>query len=191
MTSDAQTYTVRRHGFEKERQWRITDQGLSATSPELLAPWNAIHEIRLTYAPTQYDRNRYECEVGHAKGRARINSMNFDGFASLSDRAASYRPFVRALISEAARRNPRIRFATGVSPLAYWLNAFIAVVLLTLMVGVIIMIGFPNADTYWLHVIDVLLIIVSLPILWGWFIKNQSGRFDPDNVPEEILPPAP
>ena len=121
-------HTVRADVLEHEAVWRLEDDSLvlqggpAATADSVLRfAYRDIVELRLSYAPSRVDDARYRCDVRMRSGQQiAIMSTHYVGFADFENRAASYVPFVRALVGRVARTNPAARFRSGKNPVAFW-----------------------------------------------------------------------
>jgi len=183
-------YSVRQHAFEPERLWRVGPDGFSWKVGEKSGhfDFSEIASIRLSYTPTRFDFARYRCTVTRFNGwRENFTSTSYAGIGSFQDRAPGYARFVRALVAEAARANPAIRFEAGESHFKYWANIAVLVGSLVLLAIVLLAIGL---NTTWFIVVKLMVIALLLPIGLRWIAKNRPNKFTPDAIPSDLLPEA-
>ena len=69
--------------------------------------------------------------------RATLWSTHFAGVADFEDRAATYTPFVRALVARVAAANPACSFRAGTRPLSYWAGQLFLLAMAILAIWVI------------------------------------------------------
>lgn len=182
-------YRVRQHAFEQERLWRVGPDGLSwdGGGKKGHFPFSEIVSIRLNFTPTRFDFARYRCIVTRFNGwQETIASTSYAGIGSFEDRAQQYARFVRSLVAEAAKANPKIRFEAGESRFKYWGSIALLMGAFLLLALVIFSIGF---NTTWLIIAKLLVIAFLLPVCIKWIARNRPHGFAADAIPAEILPP--
>ena len=188
------TYVARANVLEHEAVWRLAPdalelQGGPAAGPDVVMrlPYRDIVGVRLSYAPSRADSARYRCDLTMRSGAAlAILSTHYAGFADFEDRAATYAPFVRALIARVAAANPSARYRTGRNPVAYWAEHLFLIAMIALLVFVLSVTGFaPLSESSWAKFA---VIIGSIPLLLVYSRKNWPGRFAPDAIPKDVLP---
>lgn len=186
---DETEYRVRQHAFEPERVWRVGPDGFSWQVGDKTGKFSfgEIVSIRLSFTPTRFDFARYRCTVTRFNGwQENFTSTSYKGIGNFEDRAPAYSRFVRALVAEAARGNPAIRFEAGESPLKYWGNIGVLAGSLVLLALVLLMIGF-NAT--WIIIVKLGVIAFLIPVGLSWIAKNKPHPFPVDAIPAEVLPP--
>lgn len=178
--------------LEKEKHWTLRGDVLWVASgeyPALPVPLASLMEMRLIYAPTRVQRNRYQCFLYNARGRcAAFQNEHYRGVMDFEDRSGSYSELVQRIASRTASVNPACRFTTGTSWWSWLLQMmFLSGVLLLLM---ILFITIGSAITG-LIILKLIIIAFYIPTAWGWIVKNKPRVFSPENVPSEILPSSP
>ncbi|MBX9773149.1 MAG: hypothetical protein K2Y71_01955 [Xanthobacteraceae bacterium] len=199
------TYVARARILEDEAVWRLTPDALElqggpvdlqngpAAGPDGIVrfPYRDIVEVRLYYAPTQYNTVGYGCALRmrrrmHIDADLEIQSTHHTGFGFSEDRTATYVAFVRALIARVVVANPAARFRAGLHPFRYW---FANTLLLGLVPVLVFVISERFGDSLWLKVA---IFLVFIPILIahaiGWGRKNWPRSFNPSDIPQDVLP---
>lgn len=194
MLADAMTHPVRSSILEKETLWRLMPDALEreqvlkdGKSLTVRYPYRDIREVRLTFAPTRFDRGRYRCDFQIKNGTlAAILSTHYVGFADFEDRAATYVPLVRGLIERVAVANPACKFEAGKRPGTYWgehIFLFLMVLLLVFVLGAVG--GFSLSH---LVMVKLGILVTYIPLMILYTRKNWPRSFDPRVVPDELLP---
>lgn len=177
--------------LEKEILWRLEGDVLVQITGELppfRIPLATVESIRLFYAPTRFQTGRYGCRIGLRGGHSLgLQNEHFEGFATFSDRSATYRELVLALIRRRAALGAGCRFLCGTS----WLNWIVQTGILLgsglLLAAVFLAFG-PSSNG--MITVKLLLIAAMVPVAVGWVVKNRPRTFDPGAVPEGLLPPG-
>jgi hypothetical protein len=188
------TYIARANALEYEAIWRlgadaIELQGGPTAGPDvtLRFPYRDVVGVRLSYAPSRADSARHRCDLRLRSGqRLTILSTHYAGIADFEDRAATYVPFVRALVGRVAAANPGASFRSGKSPVAYWAEHIFLLAIVALLVMVLSAVG-PLSVTGLVWV-KLLIIVGSIPLLLAYTRKNWPRRFKPDAIPSDVLP---
>lgn len=197
------SYAARARVLDDEAVWRLAPDALElqggpldlqdspAAGPNgiLRFPYRDIVGVRLHYVQTRLNDPGYYCCTLRMRSiqHVEIPSTHVSGIMSCEDRAATYVPFVRALIARVAAANPSARFRAGAHPIRYWLAP---IVLLIAMAVLVFMLSEPWGDSLW---VKFALVLLFIPLLIahakGWGRKNWPRRFAPDSIPENVLPP--
>jgi hypothetical protein len=190
----ALTYVARANALEYEAIWRLGPdalelQGGPTAGPEvhLRFPYRDIVGVRLSYAPSRVDWVRYRCDLHMRSGqRLTILSTHYAGIADFENRAATYVPFVRALVGRVADACPNASFRSGKSVAAYWAEHVLLVAIVAILVMVLSAFGLSSImGLVWLKL---LIILGSIPLLLAYTRKNWPRRFKPDAIPSDVLP---
>jgi hypothetical protein len=188
------TYIARANLLEHEAIWRLRPdalelQGGPTAGPDVVMrfPYVDIVALRLSYAPSRADSARYRCDVRMRSGQQlAILSTHYAGIADFEDRAATYAPFVRALIARVAAANPSASFRSGKNPVTYWLEHIFLLAMVALLVFVLSVTGFaPLSESSWAKLF---IILGFIPLLIAYTRKNWPRRFKPDAIPRDLLP---
>jgi hypothetical protein len=186
-------YSVRANVFEPEMTWRLGPDALEvetgAGAAPLRLPYRDFIEIRLSFAPSRADSARYRCDLRvFGQASTAILSTHYAGIADFEDRGASYAPFVRGLVAQVAAANPKCRFRAGKSFIVYWAEHLFLLAMVALLVAVLIAIG----SSHWSEVTwnKFWITLAAIPLLIAYSRANWPRRFDPRNIPDDVLPPA-
>ena len=145
-----------------------------------------IAEIRLSYDPTRFESDRYRCDFMTRSGaRELIVSVSYVSPANFENRKATYMPFVRTLVRNVSNANPACRFVAGKKPLAYLAEHALILAVLLLLASTLYFTGVPVAGVV---VIKLGLIAVYVPVKLRYTKVNRPRRFDPTDIPTEVLP---
>jgi hypothetical protein len=148
--------------------------------------YTGITELRLSYDPTRFDARRHRCDVRSASGAGTLWSTHFAGVADFEDRAASYTPFVRALVAHVAAANPNCAFRAGTRPLAYWAGQLFLLAMAIVAIWVIAMVGGSAlSEVTWAKLF---VVIGLIPLAFAYARKNRPRRFEPGAIPADVLP---
>jgi hypothetical protein len=188
------TYVARANVLEHEAIWRLAPvtlelQGGPTAGPDVVMrfPYRDIVGVRLSYAPSRVDSARYRCDLSMRSGQqVAILSTHYAGIADFEDRAATYTPFVRALIAKVAAANPSARLRSGKNPIAYGAEHLFLLAMVALLVFVLSVTGFmPLSDSSW---VKLFIIIAFVPLLVVYTRKNWPRGFKPAAIPKDVLP---
>jgi len=183
------THCTRRSVLDNEAAWTLDEQGVErsvACEGARRIRFADIAEIRLSYDPTRFEANRYRCDLTTKSGaRELIVSVSYVSPASFDDRAATYVPFVRALALNAQKANPGCRFVAGKKPLTYLVEHGFLLGMLLLLASTLYLTGVPVAGVL---AIKLGLIAVYVPIMLRYTRVNRPRRFDPRDMPIDVLP---
>ena len=144
-------------------------------------------EVRLEFAPTRIEMNRYRCVLLERNGRrTEFFNRRFTGFATFEPTDETYVVFVRVLLLAIERYAPDCRCCAGAGGATYALGAvgFVTAALALLMVaGFVILNGL-----WWLVVVKALLMLFYFPTAWRWLKRNRERTFVPSMIPAAVLP---
>jgi len=163
--------------------WMITDG-----QADIPFPLRAMIKLRLEFAPSRFQRNRYRCYISHPGGHsALIQNEHYKGIADFEDRSESYRNLVIALIRRTSACNHGCQMTTGTSLWSWLLQTgfllvaygFLAIVLILMWTAV-----------GWLVLVKLGIIIFLTPAAIGWVMKNRPSTFSAQAIPEKLLPKA-
>jgi hypothetical protein len=116
----------------------------------------------------------------------RFSPTHYAGVADFEDRAATYAPFVRALIARVATANPVARFRSGGTLAGYWAQHLFLLAMVALLVFVLSEVGVaPLSESSWAKFA---VIVGFVPLMIVYSRKNWPRRFTPDAIPRDVLP---
>lgn len=185
-----QSYATRNDAFSPATIW-VLDGAVLRIEPDKGAPraipLGQVRSLRLDYAPTRPERNRYRCQLMLPSGQT-LTCFNRTcaGIYDFRDTSADYVGFVSALAAALAQHAPGCRFVTGATHASYAFNlAATAFVLLLLgSVAWFLLVS----GLVWLLAIKALFLLFYLPTLFRWVARNRPRSFDPAAIPTGVLP---
>lgn len=181
-------YAIRHDVLEPARTLRLAAEGLAIEDGDgrsTLLPYREIVRVRLRYFPTRVQTNRFECLVTTRLRDLKFSNEFYRGIARFDDRSAEYRRFVTAICQRLAAENPGIEFLTGRNTGSLVAEyGFLA--LMALLLGWILWIT--DSPLGWLIWVKLGLLVFFLPTLIRYVRRSQPARFDPQHIPERVLP---
>ena len=184
-------WNTRRSGASRPDALEL--QGGPTAGPDVVLrfPYRDIVGVRLSYAPSRFDSARYRCDLRMRSGqRLAILSTHYAGIADFEDRAATYGPFVRALIARVAAANPSASYRSGKSPVTYWAEHLFLLAMVVLLVLVLSMAGFAYvSDSSWVKLAIVLVLHPAPDRVHAQELAApvQAGR-DPEGRTPVLIP---
>jgi hypothetical protein len=188
--ADPTTYQFRSNAFVKMRRYTLTDDAM--TWEEEGKPldgvfYDDISEIRLAYAPTRWETNRYRAQIIFRQGgMAELFNVDYRGFADFAQLNDEYVAFLRELHRRLADKSVPVVLRKGNSAAAYVGNialaALIAVGLAAIFV-VLVTIGLA-----WLAIVKLMVILFFIPTLIRYMQRAKPGTYDPRAIPDDMLP---
>ena len=114
-------------------------------------------------------------------GRVVLGSNHYVRIGHIEDRAATYRPFVAALVERVAARNPQALFQVGHHWLLWltWLVVMVAGILVALLAAVVAFKG----ESPWQAAIYVPLVLAYIPMAMVVVGGSRPRRVDPLAMP--------
>jgi hypothetical protein len=188
------TYVARANALEYDAIWRLGRQELElqggpTAGPDVVLrfPYRDIVEVRLSYAPSRANAARYRCDLKMRSGqRVAIISTHYAGIADFEDRAATYVPFVRALIARVAAANPAARFRSGATILGYLAQHLFLFAMFALLMFALAEFGVAYvSESSW---VKLFVVLCFVPVLIAYARKNWPRPFKPEAIPKEVLP---
>lgn len=145
-----------------------------------------VTEVRCRFFPTRFQANRYETLLTIRNGlRLKICNQFYLGIADFEDRSQPYRDFITTLHARIIANQPSCIYSSGSSPAGYWLNAIFlgGIMLLLLALGILMFTSIPM-----ISIVKLAIFAFFLPRAWSWFKKNKPRRYDPRQIPADVLP---
>ncbi|HVK80194.1 MAG TPA: hypothetical protein VM915_06230 [Verrucomicrobiae bacterium] len=176
-----------------EREWRVEADALvtrGASGHERRYPWRNIVSVRLCHEPTRAKPWRYvfELQPKHER-KIEIDNGHFLGGGKFEDRSASYTPFVRAVLAQLAVENPKVQALIGETPKRYFFLLLSALMGLCVLAFALVTVRTPLDALPFANLVKFGLILLMLPVFWGWVIRAMPRGVPLDAVPERALPP--
>lgn len=189
----AARYATRNDAFARPVTWTLAGAELrcdDGAGPPRVIGLADLAEVRLEYAPTRAEPNRFRCRLRGRSGEAReFFNRTCAGVLDFRDTSAEYAAFVRALHAALARHASACRFVAGASPARYMASVF-ATVLVALMVVVAALFLVFNGLA-WLILLKLALMAIFLPNVFRWLARNRPRAYAPAEIPLDVLPAAP
>jgi len=184
-------HAFRHHAFVPEATWRLDGDRLIIQSErqDTRVPLSSVTEFRLAYDPTRVALDRYRCDLRLTDGR-RLTLLNkfYVSFGEFETRNETYGAFVRALAAAVYRANPACRFRIGRGRWRY-VSGIMAMTVTLLVLSYLLLVTGGTAIS-WIVVAKLAILLVMVPFAISYIRKNRPRPFDPQAVPETLLPPA-
>jgi len=196
MAVDPQAVYRRRRNVisRSERQWRVEQDALvtsGGSGRERRFPWDKVVGIRLRCAPTRAKPFRHVFELHFKDGaRLEIDNAHCAGPRSFEDRSETYAPFVRAALARIGAANPKVRALIGETPKRYFFLVIASLLLLSVAAVALIALPTPLDGLAVAPLLKFGLILLMLPIFWGWVMGVMPKGVALDAIPERALPPV-
>ncbi len=189
-TTEPVTYTYRQSILTKPWTFTLMDDAMSFQEegrPAVLIAYSQIKQVKPRFDPTRVQRNRHVLEVTLNNGRTyKIASMTYKGINDFEDQAEQYSLFIQAFHERLANANTTVAYQKGISGLGYAASVGVLVFLFLLL---IVAIGFMATGTINLIIIaKFVLLIFFIPTLIGYLKKNKPSTYDPQHLPQDMLP---
>lgn len=183
-------YATRNHALVPATTW-VLDGGVlrqeDDKGPPREIPLDRVRVLRLDFAPTRPERNRYRCRLELAGGETlTIFNRTYVSFGNFADTSADYVAFVQALIAALRQHAPRCEWIAGASAASYFFN-LLATGFIFGCFGLISFFLFSVGLT-WLIVLKILLLLFYVPVLLRWVMRNRPRAFSPKLIPPDMLP---
>ena len=149
-----------------------------------------VVSLRLEFAPTRPEPNRFRCRLTLRGGEVlEFFNRTYRGVYDFADTSAAYVAFVEALHLELVRHAPDCIFCAGASAGNYALNMGILVFVALVVMGALIF--FVSIGMVWIALIKVMLITFYTPTAIRWAKRNKPGHYAPHAIPSVVLPKVP
>lgn len=170
---------------------RLTPTALewSQGRPTGCIPYERIRRVRLSFRPVSMQSQRFVAEIwAEGAPKLTVSSSSWRSIFEQERLDAAYGTFVRELSRRVGAATRAASFESGSPPILYWIGlaAFVVVCLtLAALTTRALQIGALAAAA----------MVAGFLLLFLWqvgtfFRRNRPGRFDPDRIPAEVLPPG-
>ncbi len=185
-------YATRNDAFSPAKVWVLEgatlrfDDGTPAPPELTLAN---VKEVRLTFAPTRPEPNRFRCRLAWRSGQTHeFFNRTCRGVYDFADTSPEYVAFVRALHGALAQHAPGCRFTAGATGAAYAMNwgAMIFVGFMVLIAALFLIFN----GLAWLIVLKIALLAIFAPSAFRWLARNKPRSYPPGEIPSNLLPLA-
>jgi hypothetical protein len=188
-------YRRRRNAMSRgEREWRVEEDALvtrGSSGVERRYLWKEMVSVRLFHDPAPHRPWRYVFELQpRHKRKIVIDNAHYVEPRSFKDRSDSYTPFVRAAAMQLALVNPKARALMGETPKRYFSLLLAALIGLGALAFALVAVRTPLDALPYANLIKFAIIVLMLPMFWGWIIRAMPRGVPLDAIPERALPPA-
>ncbi|MEZ5996981.1 MAG: PH domain-containing protein [Hyphomonadaceae bacterium] len=193
--SSSVTYCRRRNALSRgAREWRVEPGGLTtrgAGGRERTYPWSEIVSVRLCHEPARRRPWRYVLELQpRHRRKIVIDNCHFSGAEGFEEQSEAYVTFVRAVIAALAAENPKLRVLIGETPKRYFVLLLLALLGLGALAFALIALPTPIDAWPYAALLKLGLVLLMLPLFWGWVIRAVPRGVSPGDIPERALPPG-
>jgi hypothetical protein len=146
-----------------------------------------IDMVRLGFRPSNFGNRRFTAEIWPRKGaKIEIASASYKSMVSMEDLGPEYRAFITELHKRIAASGGNCRFVAGFAAWRWWPMVAVAVA----TAGALVYVG---GTTLLRGDFGAGLLVVGFMALFAWQMwplisRNRPIRYDPRNIPAQILP---
>ena len=184
-------YEFQRSRLDPRMFVELGDDGILVTAddtPPRVVPYGDIAMVRLSFEPRRFLPERYACTLELRSGETLFfDSIAYTSFVT-AFRPTDYRPFIEALHGRLLGGDYRIRFMAGDST-----GRFALQVLFAIGIGIVGLVSLVVASSKpWWTVMSTALIFGGL--LWNQIRllrRNETRRYDPRAIPQDLMPEVP
>jgi hypothetical protein len=189
---DIREYRQRTSAFEKgEVLWQAYPDRLEKHGPDgalqLTIPYERVRRVRIAWAPSRGQPGRLLMELTGSVSSVTISNMHYAGFANFEDRAETFYPMLWLVALGVRRANPAAEFRAGERAELYWPLVCFAFGALAMLAALLFSLPFGVGNISASAVIKIGLILVALPVLFGWAWKSRPRKFNPDTDLDELV----
>ncbi len=184
------TYRLKANAFVPERTYRLTGNALTwqeSDKPLDGVFYDEISEVRLAFAPTRFDTNRYRAQVIFREGgMAEMFNTTYRGMMDFPEQNVAYVAFILALHECLATHGRDVAYRYGNTTGAYignWLLTIFIGVMLVVIAMMLVAWG-----VFWLAILKLVVIVAMLPTLLRYMRSAKPGAYDPRAIPDTVLP---
>lgn len=185
-------YATRNHALVPAITWVLVGDTLRLEDdkgPPRVIPFRRVREMRLDFAPTRPERNRFRCRLTLVGGEVlTFFNRTYKGLYQFPDTSAEYVAFVGALKDALKHHAPGCQFFAGATWPAYFFNALTTGFIFLCFAAIAWFLVRVNLT--WLVAIKILLLIFYVPVLLRWVVRNRPREFQPTRIPTGLLPAA-
>ncbi len=187
-------YTTKNNALTSSQTWVLDGaslrvENLTGGSPRVV-PLSSIRSLRLDYAPSRPERNRYRCTL-LATGFFGLEFYNrtYKAPFVFNDTSPEYVAFVRALHAALIAHAPRCRYHAGAGWGSYVLNLLVTVWIALCFAAISWFLSRVNLT--WMIAIKIALLLFYMPALVHWVHRNRPREYEPESIPPDVLPVVP
>ncbi len=189
---DIREYRQRTSAFEKgEVLWQAYPDRLEKHGPDgalqLTIPYERVRRVRIAWAPSRGQPGRLLMELTGSVSSVTISNMHYAGFANFEDRAETFYPMLWLIALGVRRANPAAEFRAGERAELYWPLVCFAFGALAMLAALLFSLPIGGGNITASAVIKIGLIVIALPVLFGWAWKSRPRKFNPDTDLDELV----
>ena len=180
-------YETRNDAFSPACTWILQGPWLRrevSGQPPVVMQLSDLRSIRLEFAPTRPERNRYLCKLTLQAGASyTFFNRTYRGVYDFPETNQEYVAFLTALHAALQRYHAQIQCLAGPGSLSFWLQAawvgiaFVALAWILLLTGM------------WQGVVlQLFFIAFYTPTLLRWFKRNRHSTYRLHAPPGDLLP---
>lgn len=183
-------YSTRNHALVPATTWVLDGETLRLEDdkgPPRVIPLGRVRSMRLDFAPTRPERNRFRCRLTLAGGEVlTFFNRSYAGFNRFPDTSAEYVAFVRACTAALMRHAPGCQFFAGATWPSYFFNLLTTGFIFLCFAAIAWFLMRVNLT--WMIALKILILIFYVPVLIRWVVRNRPHAFHPGAIPPETLP---
>ncbi|WP_127347409.1 hypothetical protein [Pseudidiomarina mangrovi] len=165
----------------RDGDYQLSNQGLhypDSQGQQQIVAYKAIKVMELRLLPGRFSADHYACEI----------STDADQVTLMSRHLNDYAAFVRALHVQAASHNPSIQFGRPLSVVRKVFHTSFHVLLIIAMTALLYGLWTASTAPIWVNIIFTMITMAYISLVLRWFGQHWSGRYDPFNLPPQLLP---
>ena len=150
------------------------------------APYRRIHRVRLGFRPMTMQNHRFLAEIWGNGPKLMVASTSWKSLVEHQRLDGAYRVFVTELCRRIGAAGGQADFQTGSPAIIYWLGVVVFAGASLALAGLVVRALQAGA---WSGAAFVAAFLGLF--LWQagtFFRRNRPGRFDPNAIPESVLP---
>lgn len=183
-------YATRNHAFVPATTWELSKNMLQWEEenrpPQALAV-TEIRQVRLEFAPTRPEPNRYRCRLVLRNGTTKdFYNRTYRGLYDFFDTSAEYVKFVEALHATLVVHAPGCEFVAGVAKANYvfsWVSTVFGGICILIAAQYLVLNGLAL-----LLFLKIALLAYFGPNVYRWFVRNKPRTYNPVAIPVNVLP---
>ncbi len=182
-------YATRNHALAPATRWVLEEGRLQledGKGPPRVVPLGWVRELRLDFAPTRPERNRFRCRLKLFNGETlTFFNRTYAGIYDFRETSAEYVAFVSALRDALARHAPGCRFIAGAGGVSYFFNVLTTVFIFGCFAAIawfLFVVGLT-----WMLALKLLILIFYVPVLLRWVVRNRPRDFAPAAIPRAAV----
>lgn len=170
-------YVNRINALEDDIVYSLSIEGVNKEGHVDTVRFESITSICLSYAPSRYYSNIFQCKIIHASGEILLSNRRYIELATFEYQSDLYAEFVKALHEKVGEHT---QLKSGLNSIRYWIELPLSIALFSLIFGVIFNFGHPLLALLFLLILAVRLV--------PYYRKNYPQSYSKGQIPEHILP---